>query len=210
MHLGVVEQSTDWPVQPELRAGPGPGAADLVADHLIRRAAQCRHLGLHPVGLLDSERRPSGVGEERARRPGPVVGLLPNGQRAQELGHTRTLPRNGQAVFQGPWRQPVGLVDDEQVDVGRPAAEAQPGVVAMDVLVDASLDPGEQLVEVAVELSGGVGGGRGVEDGAGAGEGGVDRVVAVLVRAPLLEQRLGGVPGGVAAGGQRLADTGRA
>jgi len=67
-------------------------------------------------------------------------------------------------------------------------------VVAVHVVVDAPLDPGEQLVEVPVELADRGGGGRGVEDGAGAGQAGVDGVVGVLVRAPLLEQRLGLVP----------------
>ncbi len=64
---------------PELCAGPGPGAADLESHHSLCRAAQCRHLGLHAVGLLERQQSPSGVGEERAWRSGLVVSQLPNG-----------------------------------------------------------------------------------------------------------------------------------
>jgi hypothetical protein len=78
------------------------------------------------------------------------------------------------------------------------------------VLVDAGLDALEQHVEVLVELARGAAGGRGVEEGPGTGERGVDRGVAVLAWSPVLDQGLGGVPVGVAAGGQRLVDAGGA
>ena len=154
--------------------------------------------------------RPVLVGEADA-----AVQLGVAGQPLVDPGHADEKQPEGPAVeavpqvLQGLRRQAVGLVDDKQVNVVRLTAGAQPDVVAVHVVVDAPLDPGEQLVEVPVELADRVRGRRGVEDGAGAGQAGVDRVVAVVVWPPLLEQRLGLVPGGVPAGRQRLADPGR-
>jgi hypothetical protein len=66
------------------------------------------------------------------------------------------------------------------------------------------------VTDVADQLFEGGAGGGGVEHGAGAGQGGIDGGVAVAAGSPFLQQGFGGVPAGVAAGGDGLADAGGA
>lgn len=94
-------------------------------------------------------------------------------------------------VLQSSRGEPFGFVDDEELDIVREAGPAGP-LVAFDVLVDADVDPRGAGGEVPVELAQGGGGAGCVEPGAGAGEPGVDRGVAVPARAPFLEQGFGG------------------
>jgi hypothetical protein len=76
------------------------------------------------------------------------------------------------------------------------------------VLIDAHVDPAGDECEIGMELARCAGGGGGVEDGPGLGQRGVDVGIAVLARAPFLQEGLGGVPTGVAACREGLADAG--
>ena len=76
----------------------------------------------------------------------------------------------------------------------------------MQVLIDADVDAAGDEAEFLLQLPGSGQHGGGVEHGLGFGQGGVDGEVGVLAGSPGLEQLLGAVPVGVAAGGKGLAD----
>ena len=106
-------------------------------------------------------------------------------------------------VFDGGVFQPFGFINDDQLDAfrQRPSAinDPHPGT---DVPIDKNIDLPAQPFEFLLNFARRAADARGEEQGARAGQGGMNLVVGCGIRSPRVQRRLRQVPVGIAPGGQ--------
>lgn len=102
--------------------------------------------------------------------------------------------------------EPFGLVDNDQLDAA--GAGWGEGLPIVEMLGDEQVDVVVEALELAGEVAGAGGDGRGVEHAAGAAGCGDNLVVDVAWAEVSAEVGFDGVPIGVAAAGHGLADAG--
>jgi hypothetical protein len=198
--------------EPEVAVGdPGDGGDRLGVGEVLGgefEAERAPVVGQDEPQLFGAE-RPVLVGEADAALELRVAGeaFLEAGHADQDQSDPVAVEEVAQRLERG-GLDAVGFVDDEQLDVGAFGRVAEELARRVQVLVDGVVQPASELLDLVVDPAWGDPDGGRVERGAGVGQFVWWRVFVAHVVA--VEPGFELVPGGVVAGGEGLADAGRA